>query len=155
MAGLIFVGAIVWGALSAQFLVQALLSFGLASMHLVALAFSKVARSWNSAGAAAMFAQAILCAALFIGGNWVSADYIDYDSLNAACVASVASFLVTLVYVCRQVPGKILLARFSAWVPYFAEAAFRAPTRERVQLARRYRANPNLASLFSRPMGKE
>jgi hypothetical protein len=72
MAVLIFVGAIIWGSLSAQFLVQTVTSFIIAIIFLSGLAFSKVAKSFNATGFAVSVAQVLLYAALFYGGNWLS-----------------------------------------------------------------------------------
>jgi hypothetical protein len=148
MGVILFIGAIIWGSLSAQFLVQAITSLIIASICLAALALSEVPRDMNGAGAVASLVQAILFAALFIGGNWLTSNYIDYASWNAASIASLVAFIGTLVYVVPQVPGKILLARLSAWTPFFAQAAMGRPRSERVALARQYRASPTMETLY-------
>jgi len=67
-----------------------------------------------------------------------------YDTWNTASTASVVSFLATIIYVSRQVPGKILLAKMCAWVPYFLEASNRVPRSERIAFARKYRLDSHL-----------
>jgi hypothetical protein len=148
MGVILFIGAIIWGSLSAQFLVQAITSAIIASIFLAALVFSEVPRNMNVAGAVVSLAQAILFAALFIGGNWLASDYIDYASWNAASIASFVTFVGTLAYVSPQVLGKILLARLSAGTPFFAQAAMSRPRNQRVALARQYRASPTMETLY-------
>jgi hypothetical protein len=139
MAVLIFIWSIVWGALSAQFLVQAVASLIIALIFLAGLAFSKVAKSLNTIGFVTSAAQVLLFGALFQGGNWLSSYVIDYESWNATSIAGLLSFLVTVVYCISQVRGKLLLARMSAWRPYFMEASMVVPANERVAFARKYK----------------
>jgi hypothetical protein len=148
MTTLIFIGGIIWGSLSAQFLVQTITSLIVTSICLAALAFSKVPKATNAVGGLVSLVQAIIFASLFFGGNWIAGDYIDFLSWNAVSVASNVSFLATIIYVGRQVPGKILLAKLSAWAPDFSQVVMHRPANERVELARKYRANPTLATLY-------
>lgn len=149
MTALIFIGAVIWGSLSAQFLVQTITSLIIASVYLVALAFSKeVPKAMNAVGSIVALVQAIIFAALFVGGNRIAGDYIAFGSWSAATIASLVSFLATIIFVVRQVPGKILLARFSAWAPFFAQAVMNRPRHERIELARKYRASPTLKTLY-------
>jgi len=147
MAVLIFVWSIVWGALSAQFLVQTVTSLIIAAIFLAGLAFSKVAKSRNATGFGASAAQVLVFGALFQGGNWLSSYVIDYSSWNATSVAGLLSFLATIAYCVSQVPSKLLLARMSAWRPYFMEASMAVPANERVAFARKCKADdsPNPA----------
>lgn len=142
MAAVVFVSAAIWGSLSAQFLVQAILSLCIALLHLSGIAFSKVSRAMNSTGFLTSLFQSIIFGVLFAGGNYISSGYIRYDSWNAASIASVASLLATIIYVSRQVPGKIALAKMCTWVPYFFEASNCMPANERVEFARKYPKEP-------------
>ena len=137
MGVLIFILAIVWGSLSAQFLMQTVTSLILASVYLTGFAFSKVSRTVNGAGTAATLAQVIVFGALFLSGNWFASHYVDYSSFNTVSVASALSFVATIIYVAARVPGKILLARMRAWVPSFGEASMHIPANERVEFARK------------------
>jgi hypothetical protein len=137
MAMLIFVWAIIWGSLSAQFLMQTVTSFIIAIIYLSGLAFSKVVKSRNATGFAVSVVQVLLYGALFYGGNWLSSFYIDYGSWNATSIASLLSFFAMIVYGALQVPGKLLLARMAAWRPYFMEASMAVPAHERVAFARK------------------
>ncbi len=139
MAIVIFVLGIIWGSLSAQFLVQAVTAFIIALLFLTGIAYSKVSRVTNVVGVLAALVQSIIFGAIFVGGNWIASEYVSYESWNANSIASLVSFLVTIIYVAPQVPGKILLARMCAWVPFFSEASMRVPRNERVAFARKYR----------------
>src|ERR1700730_16384433 len=97
MAALIFVGAIIWGALSAQFLVQAITSLVIAVIYLSGLVFSKVSKSLNAMASLVSIAQTLFFAALFYGGNWISSYFMDYDSWNWTAIVSLVSFLATIV----------------------------------------------------------
>jgi hypothetical protein len=137
---LIFVVAVIWGSLSAQFLVQVITSFVVASVYLTASIFAKVSRGMNCAGALTSFVQSILFGIVFVGGNWFTSKYvIDYATWNAASIASLFAFMATIIYVAPQVPGKIVLAKMCAWVPDFVEASMRVPAAERISFARRWR----------------
>jgi hypothetical protein len=148
MAVLIFLGAIIWGSLSAQFLVQTVTSFTIGIIYFSGLVFSKVAKSRNATGFAVSVAQVLLYGALFYGGNWLSSYYIDYDTWNATFVASVLSFLAMIVYGALQVPDKILLARMAAWRPYFMQASMAVPMNERVAFARKCKAEEQRIRAF-------
>jgi hypothetical protein len=140
MGVLKFVGAIVWGALSAQFLVQTVTSFIIAIIYVTGLACSKVAKSHNAIGSAVSVAQVVVFAALFYGGNWLSIYFVNYDTWNAASIAGLLSFLLGIVYGALQVPGKLLVARMAGWRPYFMEASMTVPAHERVAFARKCQA---------------
>jgi hypothetical protein len=79
MAVMILVFAVIWGSLSAQFLVQTILSFIVAVLCLVGIGFSKVSRTMNSAGSLSSLFQSIIFGILFVGGNYISTRYISYD----------------------------------------------------------------------------
>jgi hypothetical protein len=134
---LIFILAMIWGSLSAQFLMQTVTSLILAAIYLTGVAFSKVSRTVNGAGTLATLAQVIIFGGLFLTGNWFASHYVDYSSFNTASVASALSFVATIIYVAPRVPGKILLARMRAWVPSFGEASMHIPANERVEFARK------------------
>ncbi len=140
VAVLIFIWSIAWGSLSAQFFVQTVASLIIALIFSTGLAFSKVAKSRNTIGFGTSAAQVLLFGALFQGGNWLSSYVIDYGSWNATSIAGLLSFLFTFAYCIPQVPGKLLLARMSAWRPYFAEASMAVPASERVEFARKCKA---------------
>jgi hypothetical protein len=132
--------AILWGSLSAQFSVQVVVSFIIALVHLSGVFFSKVSAAMNLTGALTGFAQSIMFGALFVGGNWATSKYIvDYYTWNAASIAALLAFVVTMIYVSPQVPGKVLLARMCAWVPHFMEAQMHEPRKQRVAFARKWR----------------
>jgi hypothetical protein len=137
MGVLIFILAMIWGSLSAQFLMQTVTSLILASVYLTGIAFSKVSRTVNCAGTLAMLAQVIVFGALFLGGNWFAGHYVDYSSFNTMSVASELSFVATIIYVVPRVPDKVLLARMRAWVPSFGEATMHVPANERIEFARK------------------
>ena len=139
---LIFVGAVIWGSLSAQFLVQAMLSFAIALICLAGIVFSKVSKTQNIIGALTSLVQSIIFGILFLGGNYLSSDYINYETWGAASIVSVISFLLTIVYCSSQIHGRIRLARLCSWVPYFFEASNRVPCNERVAFAKKYQAGP-------------
>jgi hypothetical protein len=141
MAVLIFVWAVIWGSLSAQLLVQTVTSLIISAINLAGLTFSKVAKSHNAIAFAASVVQVLLFAVLFYAGNWLSSNYIDYGSWNATSIASLLSFLATIMYCAPQVPGKLLLARMAAWRPYFMEASMAVPANERVAFARKCKAD--------------
>jgi hypothetical protein len=141
MAIVIFSVAIIWGSLSAQFLVQVTTSLVVSLVYLAGIALSKVSRAMNLMGALTSFGQSIIFGILFVGGSWLISEYvIDFDRWNAASIASLLSFLGTIIYVSPQVPGKVLLARMCAWVPDFMQASMRVPAAERIAFARRWRA---------------
>jgi hypothetical protein len=133
-----FIAAVLWGSLSAQFLVQAVLSLITGFVYLSGLMFSRVSKSLNAIGTVVGFVQAAVFAALFLGGNWFASDYIDYGSWSTDSIASVVAFLLTIIYCAVQVPGKILLARLCAWKPYFAQAVNTQPASERIAFARKF-----------------
>jgi hypothetical protein len=137
MGVLIFILAMIWGSLSAQFLMQTVTSLILASIYLAGVAFSKVSRTVNGAGTLATLAQVLVFGAVFLSGNWFASHYVDYSSFNTASVASGLSFVATIIYVAPRVPGKILLARMRASVPSFGEASMHIPATERVEFARK------------------
>jgi hypothetical protein len=148
MAAFIFIAGLIWGSLSAQFLVQTITSLIIALVYLAALASAKVPRAMNVAGCGVSLLQAIIFAALFLGGNWLAGFYIDFASMNAPSIASLVSFLATLLYTARQMPGKILLAKLSAGDRWFLQAAMNRPREERLELAWKYRASPTPATLY-------
>lgn len=121
MAALIFIGALIWGALSAQFLAQVISSCVNAFIYMAAIPFSKVDKSNNGIGLAVSVAQALMFGLLFFGGNWISGLYIDYLSFDATTMASLLSFLASLIYCIIQIPGKARFAKNCAWQPGFAE----------------------------------
>lgn len=149
MTVLSVIAGIVWGALSAQFLMQTITSLIVASIFLAGLAFSKVPKGMNVAGSIAALAQAAIFAVLFFGGNWFASVYIDFASWNAASIASFVAFVGASIYCALQIPDRVLLARLSAWAPFFAQAIMGRPRNERVALAKKYRASPTMDTLYS------
>lgn len=141
MTVLLLIGAIVWGSLSAQFLVQAIVSSIATAIALSGLLFSRVSKTLNFGAALASFGRTLLFGLLFIGGNWCASHYIDLRSWDAITIASVLSFIGTVVYCVPQIPGKVLLAKMCAWQPYFLERSNVLPKGERVTFARKVQAN--------------
>jgi hypothetical protein len=129
--------AVVWGLLAAQFFVQAFLCLVLTCLFLSGLLFSRVRKLNNATAALVSLVQVVLFALLFSFGCWLTSDYIGFDSWNANSIAFAVAFLFSMVYCGVQVPGKILLARMSAWIPYFAEAVNTQPAKERIAYARK------------------
>lgn len=118
-----FIIAVIWGSLSAQFLVQVVTSLIIGFVYLVGAVLSKVSRAMNFTGALISIGQTLLFGVLLFGGTWMISEYvIDYDTWSAGAIASLLAFLGTSIYCARQVPGKLLLARMCAWVPNFMEA---------------------------------
>jgi hypothetical protein len=139
MTILIFIGALVWGSLSGQFLVQIVGAFMGMCQHVAAFFFSRVNKRVNAMGFVTTFSMVIGFGVVFIGGNWIASGFIDYGNWNAASVLSMIAFLGTIVYCSLQVPGKILLTNECAWSPYFFEAANAMPSNQRVAFARKHR----------------
>ena len=133
-----FIAAVVWGSLSAQFLVQVVTSLIIGFVFLSGLMFSRVRKSLTAQGAAAGFIQAIVFAALLVGGTWFVSDYVDYGRWNTNSISSAVAFLLTIIYCAVQVPGKILVARLCAWRPFFAQAVSTLSAGESVAFARKY-----------------
>lgn len=135
-----FIAGVIWGSLSAQFLVQVVTSLIVEFVYLAGVALSKVSRAMNSTGALVSVGQTLLFGVLCFGGNWITREYvIDYNTWNEGSIASLLAFLGTIIYCARQVPGKIVLAKMCAWVPNFMEASMRVPPAERIALPRRWR----------------
>jgi hypothetical protein len=150
MTVVLFIGAGLWAALSAQFLVQSLTSFAVAVVYLIAIIPSNVPKGMNVVGMAVSLVQGLIFAALFVAGNWFAGDYIDYVSLSATSAVALLVFVVSLVHCASQVPDVLLLARLSAWDTRFVRAAMSKARSERVLLARRYRAAPTMETLYPR-----
>lgn len=148
MATLIFIAGLIWGSLSAQFLVQTVTSLLNALVYLAGLASAKVPRAWNAMASGVALLQALIFAAFFLGGNWLASAYVDFVSMNATSIGSLVSFLVTLLYTARQVPGKVLVARLSSQDHWFVRAAVRKSPAEVVALAWKYRASPTMNTLY-------
>jgi len=112
---MLFIAAMIWGSLSAQFLVQTITCFIIGIVCVSGLMFSQVSRVLNAIGTLVAIVQTLVFLGLFLGGDWIVSSYIDYESWNANSIASSLAFLATLVYCGAQVPGKILLARLCVW----------------------------------------
>ena len=136
-----FIVAVIWGSLSAQFLVQVVTSVAVTLVYLAAIISRKVSRNMNFAGALTGFFQSIMYAIFCGGGNWLTSEYvIDYATWNAASIASLFAFVGTIIYVAPQVPGRIVLAKMCGFVPNFMEASMRVPAVQRVAFARKWRS---------------
>jgi hypothetical protein len=130
MLALYFIGSIIWGSLAAQFLVQTIASLSIAAVYLYGLLFSLVKKEITSAGFAAAIAQALLFAALFVGGFVLVAIYFRPSEWSAATIAGFIAFVLTFAYCFIQVPDRIVVAKLISTVPYFAERArWLAPNR--------------------------
>jgi hypothetical protein len=60
-----FIVAVIWGSLSAQFLVQVVTSFAITLVYLAAIISAKVSRVTNCAGALTSFLQSIMFGIFF------------------------------------------------------------------------------------------
>lgn len=138
---LIFVIAVMWGSLSGQFLVQTMTFVILTGVYLSGIIFSRVSKGINFAGVIVGVSQSMMFGTLVVGGNWAAGYIVDYSTWNAASIASLAAFVLTIIYVLPQVPGKILLGKMCAWVPDFMEAQMHVPRNERVAFARKWRSD--------------
>jgi hypothetical protein len=139
MSILIFIVGLIWGSLSAQFFVQAVVSFVITVLYFVGLLLSSVSKIDNALATGVALFQVAIVGVLFFGGNWFVSDYIDYDTWNAASIGSVVSFLATIAYVVPQISGKIMFANMCAWIPQFREEANTLPSDYRIDFARKYR----------------
>jgi hypothetical protein len=116
-------------------------------VSLAAIGISKVSKAMNLAGTLSGTAQLIIFGILFVGGNWLTSKYIiDYGTWNAHSVAAMLSFIASLIYCIRQVPGKVLLAKMCAFTPDFMEAQMREPRNRRIALARKWRLEPKASA---------
>ena len=130
MLALYFIGAIIWGSLAAQFFVQTLTSLSIAIVYLYGLLCSAVKRKITATGFAAAVAQASLFGALFVGGFFLIAEYFQPSGWTINMSAGFVAFVLTFVYCFIQVPDRILVAKLTSTVPYFAERArWLAPNR--------------------------
>jgi N-terminal domain of anti-restriction factor ArdC len=91
-------------------------------------------------GFVALLLQSVLFGIFFVGGNWLSGKYIDYETWNAASIVCVISFVVTIGCILPQFGGKILLTRMCAWTPAFEGVVNSLPRSERVGFARKHHA---------------
>ena len=99
----------------------------------------------NVAGILSGTAQLVIFGILFTGGNWLTSKYIiDYDTWNANSVAAMLSFVASMIYCVRQVPGKVLLTKMCGFTPGFMEAQSREPRNMRIALARKWRAEADV-----------
>ncbi len=140
MTVVIFIAAILWGMFSAQCLVQVVTSAMISLIYLTALPFSHVPKTNNLIACVVSLLPAVVFAVLFFVGNYISADYIDYDTWNADTIASTVSFVGTLFYCGAQVPGRLLIARMSAWHYAFFEALNVHKPADRLAVAREMKA---------------
>jgi hypothetical protein len=139
MTACMFIVSVIWGALSAQFLLQSLVSLIIGGIYLVALPFSPVSKILNLTGGLIGLGQFVMFAALFGGGNWITSSFIgNHETWNANSIAKDVAFLASLIAMAPQVPGKLLLARRCAWNYAFFEAQNVLPRHERVAFAKRY-----------------
>jgi hypothetical protein len=118
MSIFLLIGSIVWGALAAQFLVQATSSFISACIFLYGLLFSPVKKKLNAIFFSSALTQAAVFGVLLVG--WVGF-LVGYG--NISWVAGSVAFVVSFIYSAIQVPNKILAARKCAMTPLFAEMA--------------------------------
>jgi hypothetical protein len=118
-----FIISLVWGSLAAQFFVQTISSFITACIYLYGLLFSRVKRRLNAIFFSTALTQAVVFAALFVGGFWLVDLFIDHPVSDTNWIAGFVGFVVTFVYCLVQVPDKIFAARMYAMKPFFAEIA--------------------------------
>lgn len=141
MSLLLLIASIVWGALTAQLLVQILSSFTTAGIYLYGLLFSRVKKRLNAIFFITSLTMAMVFAVLLAGGFWLIDLYVPYPS-NADLIAALVAFLFYLVYCLVQVPDKMLVARMNAMRPFFAEVARALSPDEVAAFARSKRAQP-------------
>jgi hypothetical protein len=130
-----YICAIVWGGFAAQFLVQSITSFLDGLIALAGLVGSRVDKVLNATGVGVGFGLAILFAALVYLGSWISVRFIDYNTWNGRLITLAVVFSLSLIYCLIQVPGKLILAWVTAWVPNFAELSRSVPAAQRVGYA--------------------
>jgi hypothetical protein len=121
MSALFFVGSIICGALTAQFLVQIISSTACACIYLRGL-FSPVRKRPNATFALAMLTQALVFAGLLVGTfwlwGWALAQITQWDT-----AAWLVGFAPSFIWCFIQVPDKIHAARMCATQRGFAELA--------------------------------
>jgi hypothetical protein len=117
------------------------MSFIVVVLSLTGIAISKVVpKAMNLAGTLSGMTQLIIFGILFVGGNWLTSRYIiDYETWNANSIAAMLSFVASMIYSVRQVPGKVLLTKMCIFTPGFMEAQMREPRNARTALAREWR----------------
>src|SRR5260370_36827790 len=102
----LFIVAIIWGSLSAQFLVQTILSFIIASIYLCGIVFSKVSKVTNMIGVLGSLLQSIMFGLLFYGGNSIACQFLTYVW---HAIVLLLAFFGAIVYVSPAVPVMIFL----------------------------------------------
>jgi hypothetical protein len=107
MSVLLFIGSIVWGSLAALFLVQTISSLISAGIHLYSLSFSRVKNELNTIFFATALTQAVLFAALLVGGFWLIGWYVEL--WNANWTAGSVAFVLTFIYCAIQVPNNVAI----------------------------------------------
>jgi hypothetical protein len=118
-----FVISVVWGSLSAQFLVETISFFTTACIYLYGLLFSRVKKRLNAFFFGTALTQAALFAVLFVGGFWLVGRFVEHPVPTENWIAGFITFIVTFAYYATQVPDKIREARMCAMKPLFAEFA--------------------------------
>ena len=141
MTVLIFIGAVFWGLLAAQLLVQAAVSTLNGLIPLLGLFLSKVDRSTNAMGAVAGLVQGAVFWALLAGGYWLSLRFFNYSAWDGVEVAMVIAFVVSFAYCAIQIPGKLYLAWVCAWEPHFFQSATLVPPQQRLAYAMKWRSD--------------
>jgi hypothetical protein len=139
MSILSFIVAVSWGLLSGQFFMQVVASLINACIYFAAILFSKVRQALNITGFLTSLGMALFFASLTFAGNLISSYFVDYSGWSAPTIVCVLAFVFSVVYCGVQVPGKILLARMSAWSPFFFEAANTFSPHDRLAFARKMR----------------
>jgi uncharacterized protein YebE (UPF0316 family) len=130
-----YICAILWGGFAAQFLVQSVTSFLNGLIALSGLIGSKVDRVMNATGVVVGFGMGIVFAALLYAGHALFRRYVGYITWDGRSIALAVAFGFSLIYCVVQIPGKLILAWVTAWVPNFAELSRSVPAAQRVDYA--------------------
>jgi hypothetical protein len=122
MSALFFVGSIICGALTAQFLLQIISSIACACIYLRGF-FSPVRKRLNATFALAMLAQALVFAGLLVGIYWLLVAWGPAEITQWDTAMWLVGFAPSFIWCFIQVPDKILAARMCATQRGFAERA--------------------------------
>ena len=134
-----FAVALFCGLFAAQFAMQALTSTIVLLLSLAGFLVSKVQKRYSGLQALAALCQAALFAVLTYAVLWTATQFLDLTELNLASIVLLIAAAVTILFMAFRIPGKVLLARRTAWDVGFREAMMASPRAQRVSLARSWR----------------
>ena len=133
-----FLLALIWGTLAASFLMQIITSGVITIIYIAALGFSKVKKRLNAFAALFCFLQTVFFTALLIAGTLFVRRTLDYTTPNFLAIVTLISFMITILSIAPEMPGKITLAQKSAWVLDFFESAKTMSAKERIAYAKKH-----------------